>query len=139
MTKKNGSHVDVEAKIGRNTARRALFVGPVVIGVAWLLRDGAGALAATIGVVAVVVNFLASGWILSTAARISPGAYHAAALFGFVLRFALLTVTIIAVTALVELDRVTFAIATVGTYLVLLTWETVAVARGSERDLEWTT
>ena len=30
------------------------------------------------------------------------------------------------------------AIATVATYLVLLTWETVAVSRGSERELEWT-
>lgn len=135
---RNGNNVDVEAKIARNTARRAVVVGPVVIGVSALLGGGAGALAATIGVVVVVANFLLSGWILSVAARISPGAYHAAALFGFVIRFALLTATVLTVIAFTELDRVTFAIATVVTYLVLLTWETVAVSRGSERELEWT-
>jgi len=130
--------VDVEAKIARNTAKRAVVVGPIAVGLAWLLAGTDGAIAATIGVVVVAANFLLAGWILSVAARISPGAYHAAALFGFVIRFGLLTVTIVLVTALMELDRVTFAIATVATYLVLLTWETVAVSRGSERELEWT-
>lgn len=130
--------MDVEAKIAKNTARRAVIVGPVVIGAAALLAGGPGALAATIGVGVVVGNFLLSGWILSTAARISPGAYHAAALFGFAIRFALLTVTVLLVLAVTELDRVAFAIATVVTYLVLLSWETVAVSRGSERELEWT-
>lgn len=130
--------MDVEAKIASNTVRRVVFVGPVVIGAAALFAGGRGAFAATVGVVLVAANFLLSGWILSTAARISPGAYHAAALIGFVLRFALLTVTMIGVLALIDLDRVTFAIATVATYLVLLVWETVKVSRGSERELEWT-
>ncbi len=131
--------MDVEAKLAKNTAKRALWVGPVVILIFWLVRGNGGALAATIGVLAVVGNFLLSGWGLSVAARISPGAYHAAALFGFVVRFALLTVTIVITLALVpDLDRIAFAIATVVTYLVLLTWETVAVSKGSERDLEWT-
>lgn len=136
---RNGITVDVEAKLAKNTARRALWVGPAVILVFWLVRGGDGALAAAIGVGAVVGNFLLSGWGLSVAARISPAAYHAAALFGFFVRFALLTVTIVLTLTLVpDLDRVAFAIATVVTYLVLLSWETVAVSRGSERDLEWT-
>lgn len=131
--------MDVEARIARNTVRRAAFVGPVVVLASWLLAGTDGAIAALVGVVAVVGNFLLAGWILSVAARISPGAYHAAALLGFVLRFALLAATVFGVAAFVELDRVTFAIATVATYLVLLSWETVAVARGRERELEWTT
>ncbi len=130
--------MDVEARLAKNTARRALWVGPVVVLAFWLTRDGGGALAATVGVAVVVGNFLLSGWGLSLAARISPGAYHAAALFGFIVRFALLTITIVVTLALVpDLDRIAFAISTVVTYLVLLTWETVAVSRGSERDLEW--
>lgn len=130
--------MDVEARLAKNTARRALWVGPAAILLFWLIGGGEGALGAAVGVAVVVGNFLLSGWGLSVAARISPGAYHAAALFGFVVRFALLTATIVIMLALVpELDRIAFAITTVVTYLVLLTWETVAVSRGAERDLEW--
>ena len=130
--------MDVEATLAKHTVRRAIWVGPAVILLFWLIRGSEGALAATIGVAAVIANFLLSGWGLSVAARISPGAYHAAALFGFVVRFALLTATIVITLALVpDLDRVAFAISTVATYFVLLTWETVAVSKGAERDLEW--
>jgi hypothetical protein len=130
--------VDVEAALARHTVRRAIWVGPVVVLLFWLIRGPEGALGSTVGVLAVVANFLLSGWGLSVAARISPGAYHAAALFGFVVRFALLTATIVITLALVpDLDRIAFAISTVATYLVLLTWETVMVSKGAERELEW--
>lgn len=130
--------MDVEATLARHTVRRAIWVGPVVVLLFWLIRGPEGALGSTVGVLAVVANFLLSGWGLSVAARISPGAYHAAALFGFVVRFALLTATIVITLALVpDLDRIAFAISTVGTYLVLLTWETVMVSKGAERELEW--
>jgi hypothetical protein len=130
--------VDVEATLAKHTVRRAIWVGPVVVLLFWLIRGSDGALGAAVGVLAVVANFLLSGWGLSVAARISPGAYHAAALFGFVVRFALLTATIVITLALVpDLDRIAFAISTVATYLVLLTWETVMVSKGAERELEW--
>lgn len=130
--------MDVEATLAKHTVRRAIWVGPVVVLLFWLIRGSDGALGAAVGVLAVVANFLLSGWGLSVAARISPGAYHAAALFGFVVRFALLTATIVITLALVpDLDRIAFAISTVGTYLVLLTWETVMVSKGAERELEW--
>ena len=38
----------------------------------------------------------------------------------------------------VELDRMAFGISAVVTYMVLLILESVAVARGRERDLDWT-
>ena len=130
--------MDVEATLAKHTVRRAIWVGPVVVLLFWLIRGSDGALGAAVGVLAVVANFLLSGWGLSVAARISPGAYHAAALFGFVVRFALLTATIVITLALVpDLDRIAFAISTVATYLVLLTWETVMVSKGAERELEW--
>ena len=96
-----------------------------------------GAVAALLGTAVVVVNFMLAGRILSIAARISPVALHAAALFGFVLRLGLLTIAMVVLTKLYEVDRTAFAITTVGTYLVLLSWETVMVSRGSERELEW--
>jgi hypothetical protein len=129
--------VDVERKIGDDTAKRAVFVAPVFIGIFWLTGGTAGAVAALVGTVLVVSNFLLAGRILSVAARISPAAYHAAALFGFVLRLGLLTIAVLVITKLFELDRTAFAITTVGMYLVLLSWETVMVSRGSEGELEW--
>lgn len=129
--------VNVEAILAINTVKRAVFVAPVVIGVFAIVGGWAGALAASVGVAVVVVNFLATGWILSVAARISLGAYHAAALFGFFIRLGLLLLTMILISRVVDLDRLAFGISTVVTYLGLLIWETVAVSRGNERELEW--
>ncbi len=129
--------MDVERQIGDNTAKRAVFVAPIFIAIFWLTRGTSGAVAALVGTAVVVGNFLLAGRILSVAARISPAAYHAAALFGFALRLGLLTITMLVLTKLFELDRTAFAITTVGMYLVLLSWETVMVSRGSERELEW--
>ena len=126
-----------EATLATNTAKRAVFVGPVMIGLFALIGGVAGAVAASIGVVVVVLNFLATGWMLSVAARISLGAYHAAALFGFFVRLGLLLLTMVLITRVVDLDRLAFGITTVVTYLGLLIWESVAVSKGNERELEW--
>lgn len=129
---------DVEAIIAMETVRRGLVVGPVAVAVAWAIRGSDGAIAAAIGVVVIVLNLLASGAILSLAARVSLGAYHAAALFGFALRLLTITVSMLLVARLFDIDRIAFGIAAVATYLVLLTLEAVAIARGDERKLEWT-
>ena len=129
--------MDVEVQISNNTAKRVVFVAPVFIAIFAFINGSSGAIAAIVGTIVVVGNFLLAGRILSVAARISPSAYHAAALFGFALRLGLLTVTMVLLTRFFELDRTAFAITTVGTYLVLLSWETVMVSRGSERELEW--
>ncbi len=129
--------VNVELTLAANTVRRALAVGPVVIGLFWVTRGAAGAVAAIVALAIVVGNFLLAGAILSVAARISLGLYHAAALFGFFLRLGLITLTMLVVVRLVQLDRLAFGIAAVVAYMVLLAWETVAVARGRERELEW--
>lgn len=129
---------DVEARLARHTVRRAVVVGPVLITLFWLLRGGPGAVAAAIAVVAVVVNFLLAGTMLSVAARISLALYQATALFGFFLRLALLTLTMVVIVRAVDLDRLAFGITAVAAYLLLLFWEAAAVAKGAERELEWT-
>ncbi len=122
-----------------HTVRRAIYVGPVLIALFWLLRNVDGAIGATLGVAVVVVNFLAAGWILSISARVSLALYHAAALFGFFVRLGLITLSVVLIATVYEgLDRMAFGISTVVAYLVLLTWEAIAVARGNERELEWT-
>lgn len=127
----------VEAIIARHTVRRAVVVGPVLIALFGVLRGVDGAAAAAIGVAIVAVNFLLGGALLSIAARISLGLYHAAALLGFFLRLGLIAATMLAVAAVVDVDRPALGITVVVSYLVLLSWEAYAVAKGSERELEW--
>jgi hypothetical protein len=130
--------MDIELSLARDIVKRALVVGPVAVGIAWAIRGPGGALAAAIGVAIVVANFLLSGWILSRALKISLSVYHAAALFGFVLRLALIAAAMFATAALFDVDRYAMGIAAVGSYLVLLTLEAVAMTKNTEREPEWT-
>lgn len=130
---------DVEAVMARHTARRAVVVGPVLVGAFGLFRGLDGVVAAAVGVVIVVGYFLFGGAMLSVAARLSLAAYHAAALLGFFLRLGLIALTMLVVTRVTDIDRMALGITVVVAYLTLLGWEAVAVAKGRERALEWTT
>ncbi|HJS71607.1 MAG TPA: hypothetical protein VJ858_02690 [Acidimicrobiia bacterium] len=130
--------VDVEMKLARHTVARAIYVAPLLIGLFWLTRGWDGAWSAAVGVVVVLANFLLAGAILSISARISLAAYHAAALIGFFLRLGLLTLTMLLIANYAPIDRLAFGITAVVTYLVLIAAEMVAVAKGKERELEWT-
>jgi len=130
--------VDVEATIAKHTVQRAVYLGPVVLAVFWATRGIDGLIAAAIGLTVVVGNFLLAGGMLSVAARISLSLYHAAALFGFFLRLGLIALAVLIISRLVELDRLAFGVTVVVAYLGLLTWEAIAVAKGAERELEWT-
>ena len=130
--------MDVEATIAKHTAQRAVFLGPVILAVFWATRGLDGLIAAAIGLAVVVGNFLLAGGMLSVAARISLSLYHAAALFGFFLRLGLIALAVLIISRLVELDRLAFGVSVVVAYLGLLTWEAIAVAKGAERELEWT-
>ena len=69
--------------------------------------------------------------------HVSLSAYHAAALFGFAFRLILLFASMILITRVMEIDRLAFGLTAVVTYLTLISWEAVAVSRGSEKELEW--
>lgn len=130
--------IPVEVVLARHTVARAVYVGPILVGIFLLTGGGAGALASFLGVATIVGNFLLAGAILSISARISLAVYHAAALFGFFLRLGLIMLTMVVVTRLIDdLDRMAFGLSAVVAYLVLLTWEAVAVAKGRERNLDW--
>ncbi|HLU31452.1 MAG TPA: hypothetical protein VK088_06790, partial [Acidimicrobiia bacterium] len=110
---------------------------PVVIALFWIASGVEGALAAALGVAVVVGNFLLSGAILSISARLSLAVYHAAAIFGFFLRLGLITFTMLLIVQFIDIDRTAFGISAVVAYLVLVTWEAVAIAKGRERNLDW--
>ena len=129
--------VNVEAIMAKNIVLRVLVVGPVIIAAAWLLRGSLGAFSATIGVVVIALNFLVAGWILSKAARVSMQAYHVATLFGFFVRLALITISMLVAASLFEIDRRAFGVAAVAAFLILLTLESTAMLRGARKELEW--
>lgn len=130
---------DIEAALARHTAMRAVVVGPILVLVLAAFRGLGGGVAAGVGVLIVAGYFLLSGAILSVAARISLAAYHAAALLGFFLRLGLIALTMLVVARVTDIDRLALGITVVVAYLTLLGWEAVAVAKGRERALEWTT
>ena len=127
----------VEQTLSYHMARRAVWVAPILVAAAWLWRGTDGAVGAVAGIALVVLNFMAAGWLLSKAATLSLALYHAAALFGFFLRLALITVSMLLVVNATSIDRLSLGIAVVVSYLVLLTLEVAAVARGRERELDW--
>ena len=121
----------VELNLVRSLVRRALLVGPVAVALFGLFRGLEGALAAAIGVVLVSGYYLVSGALMSWLARVSLGAYHAGALFGFVARLGLMVATMLVVATLFDVDRTALGLSVIATYMVLLVWE--AVARGNQR------
>lgn len=130
--------VAVESVLARHTVARAIYVAPVLIAAFAIASGWEGAWSASLGVAIVVVNFLLAGAILSISAKISLAVYHAAALFGFFLRLGLMVLTVVLIAQLVPIDRIAFGISAVVAYLVLLSWEAVAVSKGRERNLDWT-
>jgi hypothetical protein len=127
----------VEFIIAKKTAFRAIFVAPVLIAIFGMTSGMAGAIAAAVGVAIVAVNFLLAGYVLSAAARVSLGLYHAAALFGFLIRLGLIMATVLIIASVTDVDRLALGISAIASYFILLVWEAVAISRGAERDLEW--
>jgi hypothetical protein len=128
---------DIEAKIGIATARRAVWIAPPLIAIFWFFGGGLGALSSAIGIAIVVGNFVLAGLVLSKAAAVSLKLYHAAALVGFFLRLTLIMLVMLVTAQVIEVDRLAMGISAVVSYLVLLSWETVAVTRGETKELEW--
>lgn len=128
----------VESILARHTVARAIYVAPVLIAALWIIRGWNGGWSAALGVGLVVTNFLLAGAMLSISAKISLAVYHAAALFGFFLRLGLMVLTVLLIAQFLPIDRIAFGISAAMAYLVLLSWEAVAVSKGRERNLDWT-
>ena len=128
---------EVEWALALHACRPAIVLVPLLALIFGLVRGPAAAWAAAVGVALVAANLLASGGILSLVARRWPGLLTATALLSFVLRLALLTATLLLLQRVTGVDRIAATISAVAAYVVMLTWEVVAVARGSRREPEW--
>jgi len=127
----------IEADMARQTVRRGVYVGPLLVLVFGLIRGWDGAWSSAVGVVVVIANFLLSGAILSISARINLQAYHAAALIGFFLRLGLFIGAVYLIASAFEVDRLAFGISAVVAYFTLLTWEAISMSRGREVEPSW--
>lgn len=113
-----------EQIIAFDISRRALYAAPAIVLAAGLVWGVDGALSAGLGMGLVVVNLLLSAALLTWAGRISPPMLMVAALGGFILRLALITVAVLAVKDLGWVELVPLGMTLIVTHLGLLVWET---------------
>lgn len=114
----------VEREVVGDMIRRSLPALPVLVVVAGLVWGVDGATSAALAVGIVLVNFALSAAILSWAARISLGVLMGAAMFGFVLRGALVTTVVVLVKDQPWVELLPLAVTLLVTHLGLLAWET---------------
>ena len=114
----------VEQQVVTDMIRRSLPVLPVLVLVAGLIWGVDGALSAAFAIGLVFLNFLFSASLLAWAARISLALLMVAALGGFVLRLALITVAVLLVKDQSWVSLVPLGFTIIITHLGLLIWET---------------
>ncbi len=113
-----------ESEIARDIVRRGLMVAPVWIVFTAAIWGFDGAVSSAYALLLVLLNFLAAATLLTWTARIGPGALMAAALGGFVLRLAAITVAVLVVRNLSVFEPVPLGITIIVAHLGLLIWET---------------
>ncbi len=119
---------DIESRIARDLARRAVIAAPLVILILGLWRGPSAALAVGVAFALLVGNFLLAAAILGYVARQNPDLLMGITLFSFVLRLALITVIGIGIKSLDVVDWPVFCITLVIGYFVLLIWEMRSVS-----------
>ncbi len=112
-----------EREIATDMVRRALPAAPVILLLALAPWGVDGALSAAFAMAVVVVNFLLAAWVLAAASRISYGLLMGAALFGYLVRIALIGLAVWAVKDLSWVEPLPLGLTLIVTHLGLLLWE----------------
>jgi hypothetical protein len=112
-----------EREIAADMVRRALPAAPVIVVLAALPWGIDGALSAAFAIAVVVVNFLVAAWVLAAASRISYGLLMGAALFGYLVRIALIGLAVWAVKDASWVEPLPLGLTLIVTHLGLLLWE----------------
>ena len=113
----------VERQVVTDMIRRSLPALPLLVVVAAVFWGRAGALSAAFAVGLVLVNFLLAATLLEWGARISVALFAVAAMGGFVLRLALITIAVLVVKDQSWVELVPLGFTLVITHLGLLIWE----------------
>ena len=113
----------VEREVATDMVRRALPAAPVIMVLAAIPWGLDGALSAAFAIAVVVANFMLAAWVLAAASRISYGLLMGAALFGYLVRIALIGLAIWAVKDLSWVEPLPLGLTLIVTHLGLLLWE----------------
>ncbi|MCP3937787.1 MAG: ATP synthase subunit I [Actinomycetia bacterium] len=113
-----------EQQIALDMVKRGLPVAPILILFTLGIWGVNGALSAGYGIALVLLNFLFAAGLIAWSARISLAMLMAAALFGFLIRLALISLAIWLVKDASWIDLVPLGITIIVTHLGLLIWET---------------
>jgi hypothetical protein len=115
----------VEAEVARDLVKRGvLFAAPVLLVLGGLGWGVDGALSTGFALALVLLNFTLSAALLAWTARISLGLMMAAALFGYLIRLALVGVAVMAVHNMAWVALWPLGLTLVVAHLGLLLWET---------------
>ncbi len=118
----------VERQVVGDMIRRALPVAPVIVLVAFLVWGLDGGLSAAYGLGIVLANFALAAALLSWAGRRSMALLMGVALFGYILRLALVAVAVLVVKDQGWVELLPLGLTIVAAHLGLLFWETSRVS-----------
>ena len=114
----------VEREVAGDMVRRALPVAPALLLVAFLVWGVDGALSAGYAVGRVLLNFGLAAAMLSWAGRRSVALLMGVAMFGYLLRLALIAAAVLLVKDQAWVELVPLGLTIIVTHLGLLFWET---------------
>ena len=112
-----------ERQVALDMAKRALPLVPVPVALCAAVWGVAGAASAVFAVTLVLVNFALAAWSLGAAARISYALLMGVALFGYLLRLALIFGAVFAVKDASWVEPLALGLTLIATHLGLLVWE----------------
>jgi hypothetical protein len=114
---------DPEVAIARDIVKHAIWALPALLLVTFLVWGVNGAASAAFAAAIVVVNFLFAAWANARAARISAALLGAVAMFGFLIRLAIVFVAFWLARDASWMKVVPFGLTIVVTHVGLLFWE----------------
>ena len=118
----------VERQLASDMIRRALPLAPLIVLVGFLVWGVDGGLSAGYGLGIVLANFGLAAALLSWGGRRSMALLMGAALFGYLVRLALVAVAVLAVKDQAWVELLPLGLTIIVTHLGLLFWETSRVS-----------
>lgn len=112
-----------EPELVRDMLRRAAWIAPVLIAVFGLVWGVAGALSTAYAIALVSVNFVIAAALMNWAGRISFALLGGVAMFGFLIRLAIIFAAVLLVKDAWWVSLVPLGITIIVTHLGLLFWE----------------